>query len=78
MFAAVLWEKRRTAALLSQKRKNASLPLREAGAVQHIGTIVGGKTERLCLFRSGLVYGSRQAFFDMLAADEIVLGKDHE
>ena len=25
-----------------------------------------GKTERLCLFRSGLVYGSRQAFFDAL------------
>jgi len=37
--------KRRTAALLFQKRKNASLPLREAGAVQHIGTIEGDKAE---------------------------------
>jgi hypothetical protein len=40
--------------------------LREAGAVQHIGTIVDGGTERLCLLQGGLAYGSRQAFFDAL------------
>ncbi|WP_419091948.1 hypothetical protein, partial [Waltera sp.] len=65
-FAAVLWEKRRTAALLSQKRKNASLPQWEAGAILHIGMIIGGEAERLCRFVGVLVYGIRQAFFDAL------------
>jgi len=40
--------------------------LREAGAVQHIGMIAGGEVEQLCRFVGILVYGSRQAFFDML------------
>jgi hypothetical protein len=36
--------------------------LREAGAILHIGMIMGGETERLCRFVGILVYGSRQAF----------------
>ena len=51
---------------LSQKRKNASLPQWEAGAILHIGIIIGGEVERLCRFAGILVYSSRQAFFDAL------------
>jgi len=51
---------------LSQKRKNASLPQWEAGAILYIGIIIGGEAERLCRFVGILVYGSRQAFFDAL------------
>ena len=36
--------------------------------ITHIGTIVDGGTERLCLLRGGLAYGSRQAFFDALTS----------
>ena len=53
-----------TAALWLQKRKNASLPLREAGAILHIGMIMGGEVEQLCRFVGILVYSNRQASFD--------------
>jgi hypothetical protein len=56
---------------LSQKRKNASLPQWEAGAILHIGIIIGGEVERLCRFVGILVYSSRQAFFDALPQYEI-------
>ena len=47
---------------LPLKAQNASLPLREAGAILHIGMIMGGEAERLCRFVGILVYSSRQAF----------------
>jgi hypothetical protein len=51
---------------LFQKRKNASLPQWEAGAILHIGMIMGGEVEQLCRFVGILVYSNRQAFFDAL------------
>ena len=51
---------------LAPKAQNASLPLREAGAILHIGMIMGGEVEQLCRFVGILVYSNRQAFFDAL------------
>ena len=47
---------------LAPKAQNASLPLREAGAILHIGMIMGGEVEQLCRFVGILVYSNRQAF----------------
>ena len=58
---------------MSQKRKNASLPQWEAGAILHIGIIIGGEVERLCRFAGILVYSSRQAFFDALPQKKITV-----
>ena len=35
--------------------------------------IEGDKTERLCLFKGGLVYGGKQAFFDALPQKKITV-----